>query len=137
MPARTRYRLAAAISSNPNNEEKDLGNVVAEVVCDKLGDGGTWTNVLATSATNIPVQLTQVANARFIVVRAFSADPNLLPGNITIKKNVVGGEAWTIAPMPDTKEAHFMICTDGITALFLSNLSTTVAMRVIISMAGD
>jgi hypothetical protein len=137
MAARTRYRVAVAISSNPDNEERDLGNTLSEVVNDSLGDGGTWQNVLPANATDVPVQLTQVTSARFIYVRAFPNDPNTNPVAITLKKNAIGGEAWTVAPLPNAKEAQFMTTTDGVTALYLSNPSPTVAMRVIIVMAGD
>lgn len=137
MAARTRYRVAVAISSNPDNEERDLGNTVSEVVNDALGDGGTWQNVLAANATDVPVQLTQVTTARFVYLRAFANDPNQNPGPITLKKNSIGGEAWTVEPLPNSKEAQFLISTNGITALYLSNPSSTVAMRVIIVMAGD
>lgn len=137
MAARTRYRVAVAISSNPDNEERDLGNTVSEVVNDALGDGGTWQNVLAASATDVPVQLTQVSTARFVYLRAFANDPNQNPGPITLKKNSVGGEPWTVEPLPNSKEAQFLISTNGLTALYLSNPSSTVAMRVIIVMGGD
>ena len=137
MAARTRYRVAVAISSNPDNEERDLGNTVAEVVNDGLVDGGTWQNVLAPNATDVLVQLTQVSNARFVYVRAFANDPNQNPVAITLKKNGIGGEAWTVAPLTGAKEAQFLISTDGVTALYLSNPSPSVAMRVIIVMSGD
>lgn len=137
MAARTRYRVAVAISSNPDNEEKDLGNTVAEVVDDSLDDGGTWQSVLAISATDVLVQLPQVTTARFIYLRAFANDPNQLPSPITLKKNSTGGEPWTVSPLPASKEAQFLIATDGVTALYLSNPSSTVPMRVIIVMAGD
>jgi hypothetical protein len=137
MPARVRYRVAVGISSNPDNEERDLGNVVAEVVADGINDGGTWQNKLAPNATDVLVQLTQVASARFVMIRAFSDDPNVLPVDITFKKQSTGGEAWTLSPLPSSKEAHFLLCTTGITALYLSNPSSTVTMRVIIAMAGD
>ncbi len=137
MAARTRYRVAVAISSNPDNEERDLGNTVSEVVNDALGDGGTWQNVLPANATDVPVQLTQVSTARFVYLRAFANDPNQNPGPITLKKNSVGGESWTVEPLPNAKEAQFLISTNGITGLYLSNPSSTVAMRVIIVMAGD
>lgn len=137
MAARTRYRVAVAISSNPDNEERDLGNTVAEVVNDKLGDGGTWQCTLAPSATDVLVQLTQVATARFLYLRAFANDPNQNPVAITLKKNSTGGEAWTVEPLPEAKEAQFLVSTNGITALYLTNPSSTVAMRVVIVMAGD
>lgn len=137
MATRTRYRIAVGISSNPENEEKDLGNTVGEVVSDTLSDGGTWQSVLAAGATDVLVQLTQLSTARFLVVRAFSNDPNITPVAITLKKNAIGGEAWTVAPLPSTKEAYFLASTDGVTALYLTNPSGTVAMRVIIAMAGD
>jgi len=137
MAARTRYRVAVAISSNPDNEERDLGNTVAEVVNDGMNDGGTWQNVLAPNATDVLVQLTQVSTARFIYVRAFANDPNQNPVAITLKKNGIGGEPWTVEPLTGSKEAQFLTSTNGITALYLSNPSPTVAMRVIIVMAGD
>lgn len=137
MATRTRYRVAVAVSSNPDNEERDLGNTVSEVVNDGLGDGGTWQSVLPPSVTDVLVQLTQVSTARFVYLRAFANDPNQNPGPITLKKNSVGGESWTVEPLPNSKEAQFLISTSGLTGLYLSNPSSTVAMRVIIVMAGD
>ena len=137
MAARVRLKIAVAVSSNPDNEERDLGNVNSEVVCDGVSDGGTWQMVLAPNSTDVPCQLTQLAAGRLLAVRAFSNDANVNPVAITMKKNGTGGEPWTLSPLPNTKEANFVCTSDGLTALYFSNASTTVAMRVIVVMAGD
>jgi hypothetical protein len=60
MAARTRYRVAVAISSNPDNEERDLGNTLSEVVNDSLGGRRHVAECTACPTRLIvPVQLTQ------------------------------------------------------------------------------
>jgi len=136
MAVRTRYRVVAGISSDPTNEEKDLGSRDSEVLSDGLGEGGTWKTVLPGATGDTLIQLTQVASAKFIVIRTMSNDPVQPPGSITVKKGSPAGEAWTITPLPRSKEGHMLISTDGIAALYVANPGT-VPMSVIVSMSGD
>lgn len=135
MPVRVRAKVDTAISST-TTEEKDLGNKKYEVVSDGLGEGGTWKTKVAASTTDLEVTLRDVAAASLLAISTNSVDPNQTAGTISIKRNTVGNEAIDITPLPGTSQGLFLITTNGLTALFVSN-SGTVDMELIITVAGD
>ena len=135
MTVRTRYRIEVGISSDPNNETKDLGNRAYEVVNDAQDEGGSWKYTIPGSTNNVSILPPGIATARCIVIRTQPTDPTQPCGQIDIKKQSVSGEAWSIIPLGNAKEAHMSITTDGITALYASNLAT-VSMDVTITISG-
>jgi hypothetical protein len=135
MAVRTRYKVEVSISSTAS-EEKDLGNVRWEIVTDKQGEGGGWKTLLAAGAVDIQLPLDSIATVRLLVIRTNAKDPNQNPADILIRRNLVGAEQILIKPLTDSKEGHFLISTDGLTALFASNPGT-VAMELTLLVAGD
>ena len=135
MPVRVRAKVDTAISST-TTEEKDLGNKKYEVVSDGLGEGGTWKTKVVASTTDLEVTLRDVAAASLLAISTNAVDPNQTPETIGIKRNTVGNEEIPITPLPGTSQGLFLITTNGLTALFVSN-SGTVDMELIITVAGD
>ena len=135
MSVRVRYKLETAVSST-TAEEKDLGNRRYEVVSDGLNEGGSWKTRLLAGATDVNLSLRDVSSARLLVVSTNTVDPNELPGTIQIKRNSTGGEVIEIVPLPSSKQGHFMITTQGLTAIYASNPGT-VNMEIVLAVAGD
>ena len=135
MTVRVRYRIEASVSST-TAEERDLGNVVYEVVNDTMGEGGVRKTTLAPAASDVSLALADVASARFVVVRTNTVDATATLGIIEVKKNTVGNEIHEIVPLPGATEAHMVWATQDITALFASNPGT-VAVEITVMSAGD
>jgi hypothetical protein len=135
MSVRIRYRIEASVSST-SAEEKDLGNVVYEVVNDESGDGGVRKTLLAGGATDVSIKLNQVTTAKFVLIRTNAKDPTDTLGPIDIKKNAIGGEVTTIEPLPGATEAHMLLVTSGITDLFATN-SGSIDTEVTVMAVGD
>ena len=135
MPVRVRYKVEVSVSSS-SCEEKDLGNIRWEIVTDKQGEGGGWKTLLAAGAVNVQLPLDSITTARLLVIRTNAKDPNQTPANINIRRNLIGAEEILIKPLTDAKEGHFLLSTDGLTALFASNPGT-VDMELTILVVGD
>lgn len=135
MTIRARYKITASVSST-SAEEKDLANQAWEVVTDTLGEGGSYKTTLAAGATNISIQLSDVASAKFVAVRTAAKDPTQTPVDITLKRNSTTGEALVIRPIGDAKEGHFLMATDALTNLYATNAGS-VDMDVTVVMVGD
>lgn len=135
MSVRIRYRIEVSISST-SAEEKDLGNVVYEVVNDDSDEGGTRKTTLAAAATDVSVMLTEIAAAKFILIRTNAKDPTETLGAITVKQNSDAGEAIVIEPLPGASEAHLLLSTTGITDIFATN-SGTVDVDITVMAVGD
>jgi len=135
MSVRVRYKIEASVSST-SAEEKDLGNVAYEVVNDDAGEGGVRKTLLAAGVTDVSVMLTEISTARFILIRTNPKTSTDVLGAITIKKNVIGGEATTIEPLPGATEAHLLLATSGVTDLFATNAGT-VDTEITVMAVGD
>jgi hypothetical protein len=140
MTVRVRYKIQATVSSS-SAEEKDLCNQMWEVVCDGLGEGGSWKTVLLAGAGVLPdppvqLYLGNVASAKLVIVRTNSKDPTQAPNEIVLMRNSPTGEATTVIPLVDAKEAHMLLISDGVTALYAINPGT-VDMEVTVVAAGD
>lgn len=135
MSIRVRYKLAVALSSS-SSEEKDLGNYSYEVVNDEQGEGGTWKTTVANGATDVQIQLGNVAAGQLLVVRTAAKDPTESPGAIQLKLNGTGTDPITVDPLGSTKEGLFMVTTTGLTTLHVSNPGSVV-MEITVSAAGD
>lgn len=136
MSVRIRYSVKVQISSDPSIEDKDLGNLSYELCCDELGEGGVRKFVLAAGAADVSLNLGNISSASFVFIRTTAHDPTLDPSAITVRKNSTGGEAITIQPLPDSAEAHLLLSSTGITALYASNPGA-VAMDIILATGGD
>lgn len=123
MTVRLRYKIEASVSSTVA-EDRDLGNLVFEVVHDASGEGGVRKTLLAAAASDVEVGLLDIADAKFIFIRTNARDSTETLSKIEIKKNDVGGEVIDVVPLPSATEAHLLLSTEGITALYASNPGT-------------
>jgi hypothetical protein len=135
MAIRLRYKIELTVSSTIA-EENDLGNVKYNVSFDSQNEGGSWKTLLAAGATDVELQLPNIADARFLAIRTTAKDPTLDPIEIAIKINGVGGEARKITPVTGTKEGFYLQTTDGITSVHATNAGS-VDMELIVFAAGD
>ena len=62
--------------------------------------------------------------------------PNQVPNEVRIRRNLITNEQIPIVPLPDSKEGHFLLSTDSISALFASNPGS-VDMEMTIIAVGD
>ena len=136
MTVRLRYKLDIAVSSN-SNEDKDLGHPVSEVVVDSQGEGGVFKTTLPASATDQEIKLDNIADAKFLALRVATVSAQDTLPTISVKRNAVGGEAVDIAPLSGASEAHFLITTTGLTALYATNPDASVSVELTVVMAGD
>lgn len=135
MGVRLRYSITASISST-SAEEKDLGNLTCEVVDDDNGEGGVRKTLLAAGAVDVPIKMAEIAAARFVFIRTNTRDPTRTLTVINVKKNGVGGEIIAIDPLDGATEAHLLMVSSGITALYASNPGT-VDVEVTVMCVGD
>ena len=135
MAVRIRYKIEATVSST-EAEEKDLGNSKYEVVTDDLGEGGTRKTFLPAGATDVSLDMGNVADAKLVILRTNARDPTEAPSQIDVKRNTVGNEIISIVPLGTEPEGHFLLSTSGLTGLFASNPGT-VDMEVILTVIGD
>lgn len=135
MAIRLRQSSTIAVSSG-TQEAKDLGNTYWEVLTDGLNEGGTWKTQVPAGATDVEIRMDNIASVAFLALRTTAKDPTQAPIALDFKKENVGGEVFTVEPLPNTKEGHFLLTTSSITALYVTN-SGVVDMEVIVVAAGD
>jgi len=135
VPIRIRYKIEAIVSST-TAEDKDLGNQKYEVVTDDLGEGGARKTFLPSAASDVSLDLGNVADAKLIILRTNARDPTEAPSEIRIKINGTGNEERPIVPLSGTSEGHYVTSTTGVTAIFASNPGT-VDMEITLVVAGD
>ncbi len=136
MSATIRVIWSIGISSS-TAEENDLGKGKQEFVNSASNEGGTWLTQLATSATDVQLNLGNLASVKFLAIKTKAHDPTQTPSAITIKRNSNVGEAQTIDILTGGKEGIYMISTTGLTAVYATNLSGSVPMDVIVYAIGD
>lgn len=134
MPVRLRYRVEVAVSSN-ENEDRDLGNGAYEVVNDYEGEGGGWKTNLAAGATDVQIQLPNIADAKFLMVRITPTDPNDTPAQVDLKLDDTINTPIPVVARAN-KEGHFLLSTTGLTALYATNAGS-VGMSLTVFAAGD
>ena len=135
MPIRLRQSTTIAVSSG-TQETKDLGNVYWEVLTDGLGEGGTWKTLVPAGATDVEIPMDSIASVAFLALKTTAKDPTATPVSLDFKKDSALGEVFTVDPLPNTKQGHFLLTTSSITALYVTN-SGAVDMEVIVVAAGD
>ena len=136
MAVRIRYKITAYVSST-TAEDKDLANQTWEVMTDTQGEGGSWKSTLQPGDTDIPIRLGNLAIAKVLIIRTSAKDPTQVPSAITFKRETIGGEAFTVLPVGDAKEGHFLMSTSSLTALFATNTLGGVPMEITVISAGD
>lgn len=135
MPVRVRYKLESSISST-TAEEKDLGNGKFEILTDALGEGGVRKTLLVAAATDVALDIGNVAAINYILIRTNPKDPTDTPAAVELKKSGTGGEVISIEPLGTSKEGHFLLSTSGVTSLHASNPGS-VDMEVTLFVCGD
>lgn len=136
MSVRIRYRITAYVSST-TAEENDLANQKWEVVTDTQGEGGSWKSTLQPGDTDVELHLGNLSTAHIVLIRALAKDPTATPNNIILKRDSTSGEEMVLSPLGDTKEGHFVLSTDSLTALYATNPAGGTAMDIIVVAAGD
>jgi len=104
-------------------------------VNDLEGEGGGWKTNLAASATDEQVELPNIADAKFLMVRITPKDPNDEPAQVSLKLNDVGNTPIPIVARAG-KEGHFLLSTTGLTALYATN-DGSIDMSLTVFSAGD
>lgn len=135
MSVRTRYTVEANVSST-SNEEHDLGDLSSKVMVDTQDEGGAWKTVVPAGAVNLPLTTVNVANLRYILIRTSAHDPTQTLPTITIKKNSILGEAYSIAPLDGARQGVFSLTSDDIGSLYVTNPSGTVAVDLVLVVSG-
>lgn len=135
MAVRIRYAVSAAVSST-TAEERDLGNIKLECVTDQESKGGAWQTTLDDGSMDVQIYLDNIVTTQLLIIRTLSADPNVAPGSISIKRNNTAAEPIQIKPLGDIKEGIFVISTDGLTALYATN-SSGVDMKLTLVVCGN
>lgn len=133
---RTRIQLKLGLSSDAF-EHRDLGNMDVDIVGDDFGEGGVQKIRVAASATNLSVMHQSVASGKFVAIRTYTVDPTQVATPLTVRLNSPSGEPITINPVGTTKQGFFMLSAEGLTGVYLSNPSSTVAMWAVVSTVGD
>ena len=131
---RIRYEIQMGVSST-TAEEKDLGNQNPSAVVDTYREGGTMRFRIPANTLLVNVHHPQVAAGSFVYLRACATDPLDTPAELLVRRNSTGAEAWPLTAI-DGKEAHLLMSTSGLTALFVSNPGS-VSMDVVATVCGD
>lgn len=128
MSIRVKYTIDLSLSENAG-DAKELGSTPPwKATNDQQDDGGTWRRKIPGSATNVEVCFNGLAAAHLIGIKSTKS--------ITVKKNSSTGEAWTVRPLGvGATEGVFLVTTDDVSSLFISNLSAEDA-EVTFSVAG-
>jgi hypothetical protein len=135
MSIRVRYSIKTRLSSDPTNEQYDLGNLNIEVVDDQLAEGGTRSTTLAAGAVDEAIDMCGIADVKFLHIRTAPVDPLDDPAEVRLKLNG-GSEEIAVLPIGVSKEGHFLISSAGITSVTASNPGA-VDMKVTVAAAGD
>lgn len=135
MAVRIRYRIEVAVSST-SAEERDLVNAQYEVYSDDYDEGGVRKFTLAVGVSDQQIDIGNIADVSFLMIRTNAKDPNLDPNEVTFKLNSAVNEARTIKPLTNTKEGHQLLSTESLTALYMSNAGPA-DMEITVVTVGD
>jgi len=135
MAVRLTFKLDYSISST-QADEKDLGNVQFQVRTDSFAEGGSWKTVVGQGAADVRFYLDNIAVGRFLALRVSPVAEEHPAPELSIKLNDVGNTPLPLKPPDDSKVAVFMVTSDSLTALYVSNPGSYDA-ELTISVAGD
>lgn len=107
-----------------------------EIVTDGLGEGGAWKTLVPAGATLLELKLDNIADVKFLVLLTSAKDPTQTPVALDFRKNSNGGEIFQVKPLSSVKQGQFLITSEGITSLFVTNAGS-VDMEVVIVAGGD
>jgi hypothetical protein len=120
MSVRVRYSILSAISST-TAEERDLGNTYWQIVTDEEQKGGTWKTIVPSGSSGVQIQIDNISTITLLIIRTTAVNPNQQPNGVTINLNSPTGPMFLIQPLGAAQEGHFMISTDQVTAVFVTN----------------
>ena len=132
---RTQLSINASVSSNTAGH-KDLGNVNVSVLIDSLNEGGSQKFLLPAATTDKLITLDDLAECRMIFVKTQPRDPNQVPVSIDLKRNADTAEPITITPLATKTAGVFLLSTEGLTSIYLTNAGT-VDMDITMLVVGD
>lgn len=135
MPVRLTLDLEFSVSST-TADEKDLGNGKFFLRTDAFGEGGTWKTTIVATTVDQQFILDNVAVGRFLLIRVHPVSENDPGQAISVKLNDTGNTAIEIVPPDDKKDGYFVITTDNLTALYVTNAGS-VDVNLTIAVAGD
>lgn len=136
MTVRLRVKTSVQVSSQPQPETKDLGDVPQELVLDTQGEGGAWKTTVPATTVDMLVTLPAVALARFLYLKTRPKIDTDDPVPLSIKfDSTLNPSIIVEAPSP-LKEGVFMITHPGIASLFVTNTGG-VDMLLTLVVAGD
>lgn len=134
MSLRTKVDIQIAIGFDASLDDTAFERAVSETIdTTEHTEGGTIT--LAALATDVQVAFGNVASARLVYIEA--------AGDITYRVNSPSGEVRQLKRMvaPTSTQAPnlkaYALMTEVCTALYLTNPSTTDAVKVKVSITGD
>lgn len=117
MAIRTAFEVLLHLSESSLGG-KELGQTAPwSGTTDVLEGGGSWRQVIPASTTDLEVDLNGVAAGRLVAIKSNR--------EITVKKNDSANEAWTVKPLgAGALEGIFVVTTDAVTSLYVSNAGT-------------
>lgn len=124
---RIKYKINIEVSSKPDIVTKDLGNITAEIVSDLLKSSKTTYISIPAGVTNYEINLDS-QDIKFLYMES--------DGEISLKINSITNTPITIVPLDDNKTAHFLISTNNVSMIYLTNPSPTVSVGVTLVYAG-
>lgn len=136
MSVRLRTKVTVQISSQPQPETKDLGDVAQEIVLDSQGEGGSWKVTIPASSTDLLVSLPPVALATFLYLKTRPKVDTDAPVALSIKLNSTSNAPTSVEAPDPSKEGVFMLTHPGISALFVTNAGS-IDMVMTIAVVGD
>lgn len=135
MSVRFTVTVAYAVSSTVA-DEKDLGKGQTTVKTDAQESGGSWKTLVPAASTDLEVNLDNISDAKFLLLKTNPRNENDPAQEITVKLNLVGADAIPITPFADKKIGFFLVTTQGLSTIFVSNAGT-VDVELTVVVAGD
>jgi len=114
MAVRVSFQVELSISESTESLSELGKTCPCKGKTDVLDNGGTWRQRILAGATDVEIDMNGLSNGRLIAIKSNQ--------EISIKKNSNAGEAGTIRPLGvGATEGVFVVTTDGITSIFVTN----------------
>jgi len=135
MPIRFMLDIDVSVSSDCRGL-KDLGNNASSITSDAYNEGGSQRTLIPAASTDKVIPLDDIANVGVLYLKVQPVDANDPGQVIGIRLNDVANDLISIFPMSGKKVGYFLLTSDAVTSLFVTNAGTVdVALTMII--AGD
>jgi hypothetical protein len=127
--------ICAGISST-SAENRDLGHLERSDKFSTFEEGGSIMDLIPAGAVDVPLSLGGLSSCAVLVLITSPKDQNLAGSTLQLKRNLIGAEATPITPIGNRKQGYYVLSTESLTAVFLSNPGTT-DMRVQYAVLGS